>query len=49
MKVVKGKTWEEAHRSRDFYDNIGVLLQVCAAVSYAHRQGVLHRDLRQPM
>ncbi len=54
MKLIEGrslKVWiEEFHaseaRSTDLPTLLRILCQVCEAVSYAHEQGVIHRDLK---
>ena len=48
MEYVDGMTLEEAiNRGKlDFSRKLEVLVQVCKALSYAHKQGVIHRDIK---
>jgi len=48
MEYVQGKILERLIESRGFglQDVITILTQVCDALDYAHKQGVIHRDLR---
>jgi serine/threonine protein kinase len=54
MKLVNGETLESifnragsARLSREFIATfLEIFKQVCAAVSFAHRRGILHRDLK---
>ncbi|WP_416396645.1 protein kinase domain-containing protein [Allohahella sp. A8] len=48
MEFVEGMTLEDAI-NRDKLDNakkLEVLVQVCKALSYAHKNGVIHRDIK---
>jgi serine/threonine-protein kinase len=51
MKLVKGTSWRDllhrgAGEESDLAEHLRVLLGVCNAVAFAHRQGFLHRDLK---
>ena len=49
MEYVPGETLETTHRARRRARSAAALdytCQICNAVDHAHRQGVLHRDLR---
>ncbi len=51
MKLVKGTSWRDllhgtAGDAIDLAGHLRVLLSVCNAVAFAHRQGFIHRDLK---
>ena len=46
MKVIRGRSWEDAMPMMDFREKLKVLMRVCDGVAYAHGQGILHRDLK---
>jgi len=46
MKRVDGASWRSVVKSLSLERNLEILQQVCNAVEFAHRRGVLHRDLK---
>ncbi len=46
MRQIVGVPWSAVMRDRSLQDNLGILLRVCDAVSFAHAHGILHRDLK---
>jgi serine/threonine protein kinase len=46
MKLISGRSWEEAMPNLDFSENLRIFLSTCEGVAYAHGQGILHRDLK---
>ena len=45
MKRIQGETWERRVDQQTLDVNLGVLVQVCNAVAFAHDGGILHRGL----
>lgn len=47
MMALTDDTWSHSERgTATLIELVGVVRRVCAVVSYAHRRGVVHRDLR---
>lgn len=46
MKRVEGASWRSLARGFSLERNLDVLRHVCNAIEFAHRRGVLHRDLK---
>ncbi|MEO0557547.1 MAG: serine/threonine-protein kinase [Bacteroidota bacterium] len=46
LEYIEGVPLTEAASMRSLADRIGLVLQVCKAVAYAHRHLVVHRDLK---
>ena len=57
MKLVKGKTWAELLdeskpntpdqvSNRDYSTHLGILLNVCNAIGFAHSRSIIHRDIK---
>jgi WD40 repeat protein/serine/threonine protein kinase len=46
MKNVKGRAWNETIDELTLNENLAILMDVCDAISFAHTEGVIHRDLK---
>ncbi len=46
MQWVDGRSLTEAAQSLKLAERLGLLLQLCGAVEYAHRRLIVHRDLK---
>jgi hypothetical protein len=46
MEFVDGQPLDQAARGLPVADRLGLLLQLCDAVAFAHRQLLVHRDLK---
>ncbi|WP_372368921.1 MFS transporter [Candidatus Uabimicrobium sp. HlEnr_7] len=48
MRLVKGKSWLEIleQENRSLKEHLRILLAVCNAVAYAHKNKIIHRDLK---
>lgn len=48
LKRIEGSAWSDhlAERAMDLEANLGVLMDVCRAIHFAHRRGFVHRDVK---
>ena len=46
MKLVEGRPWSEVIEAKSLQENIEILLSVCNGISFAHSQGIIHRDIK---
>lgn len=48
MEHVEGKDLVKLirHQSMDFNRKLDIIIQICKALSYAHKNGVIHRDIK---
>ena len=45
MKNVKGCTWDDTIDDLSLTENLGILIDVCDAIAFAHVEGVIHRPM----
>jgi serine/threonine-protein kinase len=46
MELIEGDTFKVAAKSMDQAEILGLMVQVCEGVHAAHREGLIHRDLK---
>lgn len=57
MKLISGRTWAqmlhgpdgamiEENEVRDYDSHLGILLNVCNAIAFAHSRDIIHRDIK---